>query len=101
MAVASRVEEATQALAALVAARAAEGYPVLKTEAEVFLCKDQELKRREARQVITAQRDRLWRIVPSPSGRGKGKSQALWPADPSPLRPTDDGTQNDVMPAAP
>jgi hypothetical protein len=101
MAVKSLLEEAAQALAALVAARAAAGDPVLKTEAEVFLCQKQALKRREARQLITAQRERLWRMVPSPRGRGKGHAQALWPVDPSPPRPTADGKQNDVMEAAP
>ncbi len=93
MTVTSLPEEAAQALAALVAARAAAGDPVLKTEAEVFLCQEQALKRQEARQVITAQRERLWRMVPSPSGRGKGHAQALWPADPSPPRLTADGME--------
>jgi hypothetical protein len=101
MAVTSLLEEAAQALAALVAARAAAGDPVLKTEAEVFLCQKQALKRHEARQVITAQRDLLWRIVPRPSGRGKGNAQALWPAAPSPPRRAADGTQHDGMEAAP
>src|SRR5262249_40527337 len=93
-------DEAAQALAELVAERAAEGNPVLKTEAETFLCKEQELKRHEARQIIKAKQDMLWRIVPSPSGRGKGNSQALLPAEQSPPKPLDDGKQSDVREAS-
>jgi AAA domain len=99
---AQQCDDAAQALADLVAEREAEGNPLLKTDAETFLCKEQELKRADARQIIKGKTGVLWNIGPAPSGRGKGKSQTLLPAN-SPssntpgVIPLNDGKQNDLL----
>jgi len=68
------LEEAAEALAKAVSERAAKGNPILKTEAEIFLCDEQGLRQKEARQLITDKK--LWQIQKVP---GKGGPLALYP----------------------
>jgi hypothetical protein len=67
---------AAESLAELVRARSLED-PVLKTEAEQYLC-GEGLSKRAARSVIADRAD-LWEMKPLPAGRGKGTPQALFP----------------------
>jgi len=68
-----RLQKAGEALAQVVSARAAKDNPMLKTEAEQFLCDAQDLRRSEARHVLKD--SALWRLENRRQGEGK---QAAW-----------------------
>lgn len=70
---AEHLKTAAEKLLILVAERASQGDPVLKTEAERFLCEIQLLKRTDARQLLKD--SPLWRLEKSREGDGK---QAAW-----------------------
>jgi hypothetical protein len=78
---AQKCEEAAQALAELVRDRQKADKPLGKTEAESFLCEVYDLKRQEARDLITAQKNVLWTMIPLPHVRGK--PVALFPINKS------------------
>ncbi len=73
-----RLKDAAKALAKLVATHEADGHPVLKTDAEVFLCQ-QGLRRKDARALFAEKTGTLWRVEPLPGGKGKGKPAAVLP----------------------
>jgi hypothetical protein len=64
-----QLEEAARALAETVEARAAEGTPILKSQAETFL-RDLGLKRWEARELLAMKDGSCWRLEKSSNGRG-------------------------------
>ncbi len=68
-----RLQKAAEALALVVSGRAAKDNPMLKTEAEQFLCDAQDLRRSEARHVLKD--SALWRLENRRQGAGK---QAAW-----------------------
>jgi hypothetical protein len=73
---AEALTKAAESLAELVRTRSLED-PILKTEAEQYLCAEG-LSKRAARAVI-ADRTDLWEVKPLPAGRGKGTPKALFP----------------------
>jgi hypothetical protein len=81
-----RLQKAAAALAKVVTERAAQGTPMLKTEAEQLLQEEQGLKREGARQMLS-QDSSLWRLEPCRNGEGK---QAAWC-----LLPKNGGNGND------
>jgi hypothetical protein len=72
-----KLEKAMLALAEAVKDRAAAGEPLLKKEAEAFLCQEELLSQKLAREVINHQANGRWKIV-ALSGQ-KGHPQALLP----------------------
>jgi hypothetical protein len=92
--------DAAQALYALVIERHAAGDPLLKTQAEIYLNREQEITQREARQVIKEHSGGLWDLTAGPRGRGKGPAQILIPLGAPQLTPMDDDRINDVLEAA-
>lgn len=92
----ARIQLAAEELLALVIERDKAGRPVLKTEAETFLSKGQDITQREARQVIKDHNDTLWVITPGPRGRGKGPAQILIPLKDASYTPKDDNRINDA-----
>jgi DNA polymerase I len=65
------LDHAAHALLVLVKKQEAEGNPLSKTEAEEFLCDDQELKRKDARHLIRAKENHLWSISSRASAGGR------------------------------
>jgi hypothetical protein len=96
----ARLQVAADALLALLIERDKADSPILKTEAETFLYKEQEITQREARQLIKQQTGILWIIESRPQGRGKAHAQALLPVDGIPNTPPIDDRQHDSRDAA-
>jgi hypothetical protein len=74
-----KLEQAAKSLADVVKDRAASADPILKTDAQEFLCDEQHLSRQAARTLINEQENILWCIRSLPAGRGKGTPKALFP----------------------
>jgi len=70
-----RLYTAALALSDLVAEQAASGTPMLKTQAETWLCGEQDLRQREARELIKDHDGRLWTLEKVRQGEGK---QSAW-----------------------
>jgi hypothetical protein len=73
------LDHAATALLEEVFSRSSAGNPILKTQAENFLCKDLGLSQDVARQIINDKTGKCWRLERLPGGRGKGTPQALLP----------------------
>jgi hypothetical protein len=71
------LEKAAKALAQVVKDRAATDAPLLKTEAETFLCREHNLTHKAAREVITTNDGQRWKLQKL-EGQ-KGNPQALLP----------------------
>lgn len=72
-----KLEKAAAAMAEVVKDRAATDAPILKTEAEEYLYKEQHLSRPAARSVISEKENVLWRVKQIKTDRGRPK--ALYP----------------------
>jgi hypothetical protein len=66
-----RLHAAAVALSDLVAERQAAGTPILKTQAETWVCDEQDLRQREARDVIKDYNGILWALEKVRQGEGK------------------------------
>jgi DNA polymerase-1 len=93
--------EAAKALLEIVVERSVTEYPLLKTEAEVYLQKEQELKRVDARAVIKDNANILWTIDTGKQGRGKGPAQILTPIQGASYTPDFGGRITELLEALP